>query len=173
MTVERSELETCQRLNKKIDQLEAELVSAKTKIEQEVAQRHHLGRCMDVSSVECCESLHAFLSVTGQIPYTTVRFLLFHIVALCQKCKTSKLHSIPNSIDPGCNHLFFHICAFQARLLEAKKQLETQNKLYLKTKELLLTSEKQVATLKVKLAAASSSETVGATGLKLQLRGKQ
>lgn len=52
MTVERSELETCQRLNKKIDHLEAELVSAKTKLEQEVAQKHHLGRCMDVCSVE-------------------------------------------------------------------------------------------------------------------------
>uniref|UniRef100_H3CJ19 Nucleoprotein TPR/MLP1-2 domain-containing protein n=1 Tax=Tetraodon nigroviridis TaxID=99883 RepID=H3CJ19_TETNG len=35
MTVERSELETCQRLNKKIDQLEAELVSAKTKLDPE------------------------------------------------------------------------------------------------------------------------------------------
>lgn len=101
MTVERSELETCQRLNKKIDQLEAELVSAKTKIEQEVAQRHHLGRCMDVSSVEYCieycESLYAYLCVTGQIPYTAVRFLLFHIVALCQKLNTSKLHTIPNN----------------------------------------------------------------------------
>lgn len=73
------------------------------------------------------------------------------------------------------NHFFFHIpvYAFQARLLEAKKQLETQNKLYLKTKELLLTSEQEVATLKAKLATASFSETVGATGLKLQLRGKQ
>ncbi|CAF94122.1 unnamed protein product, partial [Tetraodon nigroviridis] len=104
MTVERSELETCQRLNKKIDQLEAELVSAKTKLEQEVAQKHKLGRSMD------------------------------------------------------------------ARLLEVRKQLESQNKLYLKTKELLLSSEQQAATLKAKLATASSSEPAAATGPKLQLR---
>lgn len=52
MTVEHSELETCQRLNKKIDHLEAELVSAKTKLEQEVAQKHKRGRCMDVRRVE-------------------------------------------------------------------------------------------------------------------------
>lgn len=80
------------------------------------------------------------------------------------------LHCI---VEPACNHFFFHINAFQARLLEVKKHLESQNKLYLKTKELLLTSEQQVATLKAKLATASSSEAVGATGVKLQLTGKQ
>ncbi|XP_056913604.1 nucleoprotein TPR isoform X5 [Takifugu flavidus] len=104
MTMERSELETCHRLNTKIDHLEAELVSVKTKLEQEVAQKHKLGHCMD------------------------------------------------------------------AQLLEAQKQIETLNKLYLKTKELLLASEQQVATLQSKLTAASSSEAVGATCLKLQLR---
>lgn len=65
------------------------------------------------------------------------------------------------------------MCAYQAQLLEAKKQLETQNKLYLKTKELLLASEQQVAALKVKLTAASSSEAVGAPSVKMQLGGKQ
>eukprot|EP00066_Takifugu_rubripes_P025342 XP_011614608.1 PREDICTED: nucleoprotein TPR-like isoform X2 [Takifugu rubripes] len=104
MTMERSELETCHRLNTKIDHLEAELVSVNTKLEQEVAQKHKLGHCMD------------------------------------------------------------------AQLLEAQKQIETLNKLYLKTKELLLASEQQVATLQSKLTAASSSEAVGATCLKLQLR---
>lgn len=42
----------------------------------------------------------------------------------------------------------------------------------MKTKELLLASEQQVANLKVKLTAASSCESVGAACLKLQLRGK-
>lgn len=52
MTMERSELENCQRLNNKIDHLQAELVSARTKLEQEVAQKHKLGRSMDVRSLE-------------------------------------------------------------------------------------------------------------------------
>lgn len=52
MTMERSELETCHRLNTKIDHLEAELVSVKTKLEQEVAQKRKLGHCMDVRSVK-------------------------------------------------------------------------------------------------------------------------
>lgn len=73
---------------------------------------------------------------------------------------------------PACNHLSSCIYACQAQLLEAQKRIETLNKLYLKTKELLLASEQQVTTLQSKLTAASSSEAVGATCLKLQLRGK-
>uniref|UniRef100_A0A7N8XVL5 Nucleoprotein TPR n=1 Tax=Mastacembelus armatus TaxID=205130 RepID=A0A7N8XVL5_9TELE len=87
-----SETETRQRLNNKIEQLELELASVKTRLDQEVAQRHALGRTMD------------------------------------------------------------------AQLLEAKKQLETQNTLQKKTRELLRSSEQQVATLKAQLASASSSE---------------
>ena len=48
----------------------------------------------------------------------------------------------------------------QAQLLEAKKQLETQNTLQQKTKELLRSSEQQVVALKAQLASASSSEAV-------------
>uniref|UniRef100_A0A668ATS4 Translocated promoter region, nuclear basket protein n=1 Tax=Myripristis murdjan TaxID=586833 RepID=A0A668ATS4_9TELE len=43
-----------------------------------------------------------------------------------------------------------------AQLLEAKKQLETQNTLQQKTRELLRSSEQQVAVLKVQLSSASS-----------------
>ncbi|KAM9322514.1 nucleoprotein TPR-like [Pholidichthys leucotaenia] len=93
LTMERTELETRQRLNNKIQQLESELASMKTKLDREIAQRHALGRSMD------------------------------------------------------------------AQLLEAKKQLETQNTLQQKTRELLRTSEQQVAALKNQLASASSSET--------------
>lgn len=46
--MERTETETRQRLNNKIERLEAELGSMKTKMEEEVAQRHALGRTMDV-----------------------------------------------------------------------------------------------------------------------------
>ncbi|KAL7386103.1 hypothetical protein ABVT39_004054 [Epinephelus coioides] len=92
LTMERTETETRQRLNNKIEHLEAELVSMKTRLDQEVAQRHTLGRSMD------------------------------------------------------------------AQLLEAKKQLETQNTLQQKTRELLRSSEQQVAALKTQLASASSSE---------------
>lgn len=46
--MERAETETRQHLNKKIEQLESELASMKTRLEQEVAQRHALGRTMDV-----------------------------------------------------------------------------------------------------------------------------
>lgn len=49
--MERTEAETRQRLNNKIEQLETELVSMKTRLDQEVAQRHALGRTMDVCSV--------------------------------------------------------------------------------------------------------------------------
>uniref|UniRef100_A0AAQ5Z1Z6 Nucleoprotein TPR n=1 Tax=Amphiprion ocellaris TaxID=80972 RepID=A0AAQ5Z1Z6_AMPOC len=94
LTMERSETDTRQRLNNKIEKLEAELASMKTRLDQEVAQRHTLGRTMD------------------------------------------------------------------AQLLEAKKQLETQNTLQQKTRELLRSSEQQVAALKTQLASASSSEAV-------------
>uniref|UniRef100_A0A8D0DES5 Nucleoprotein TPR n=1 Tax=Sander lucioperca TaxID=283035 RepID=A0A8D0DES5_SANLU len=90
LTMERTETETRQQLNNKIEHLEAELSSMKTRLDQEVAQRHALGRTMD------------------------------------------------------------------AQLLEAKKQLETQNTLQQKTRELLRSSEQQVAALKAQLASAPS-----------------
>ncbi|KAM8838870.1 nucleoprotein TPR-like [Synchiropus picturatus] len=108
VTMERTETETRQRLNNKIEHLEAELTSMKMKLNQEVAQRHTLGRNMD------------------------------------------------------------------AQLLEAKKQLETQNKLQQQTKEVLRSAEQQVTTLKAQLAATSSAETTTpatrAVGLKTPLR---
>ncbi|KAI4809983.1 hypothetical protein KUCAC02_018833, partial [Chaenocephalus aceratus] len=81
LTMERTETETRQRLNNKVEHLEAELAAMKTKQDQEVAQRHALGRTMD------------------------------------------------------------------AQLLEAKKQLETQNTLQQKTRELLRSSEQQLPEL--------------------------
>uniref|UniRef100_A0A8P4KIN6 Translocated promoter region a, nuclear basket protein n=1 Tax=Dicentrarchus labrax TaxID=13489 RepID=A0A8P4KIN6_DICLA len=90
LTMERTETDSRQRLNNKVEQLEAELASMKTRLDQEVAQRHSLGRTMD------------------------------------------------------------------AQLLEAKKQLETQNTLQQKTRELLRTSEQQVTALKAQLASQSS-----------------
>ncbi|XP_041848028.1 nucleoprotein TPR isoform X2 [Melanotaenia boesemani] len=95
LTMERTETETHHRLNNKIEQLEKELASMKTRLDQEVAKRHALGRSMD------------------------------------------------------------------AQLLDAKKKLETQITLEKKTKELLRSSEQQVAALKVQLASASSSEAAG------------
>lgn len=49
LSMERTETETRQRLNNKIEQLEKELTSMKTRLEHEVAQKHALGRTMDVS----------------------------------------------------------------------------------------------------------------------------
>ncbi|XP_068457993.1 nucleoprotein TPR-like isoform X2 [Clinocottus analis] len=95
LTMERTETQDHQRLNDKIEHLEAEVASMKTRLDQEVAQRHALGRTMD------------------------------------------------------------------AQLLEAKKQLETQNTLQQKTRELLRGAEQQVAALKAQLASASSSEASG------------
>ncbi|XP_056148478.1 nucleoprotein TPR-like [Lampris incognitus] len=94
LTMERTETETHQRLNSHIERLEAELVTMKTKVDQEVEQRHALGRSMD------------------------------------------------------------------DQLLEAKKQLENQNTLQKKTRELLRSSEQQVAMLRAQL---SSSEPVAVT----------
>ncbi|XP_029380856.1 nucleoprotein TPR-like [Echeneis naucrates] len=94
LTMERAETETRHRLNNKIEHLEGELATMKIKRDQEVAQRHALGRTMD------------------------------------------------------------------AQLLEAKKQLETQNILQQKTRELLRSSEQQVAALKAQLASAAPSEAV-------------
>lgn len=68
--------------------------------------------------------------------------------------------------------------SYQAQLLEAKKQLETQNTLQQKTRELLRTSEQQVAALKAQLASASSSEVTSsipvtrAANLRAPLRGR-
>ncbi|KAK7945458.1 hypothetical protein WMY93_001186 [Mugilogobius chulae] len=98
LTMERTETDIRQRLNNKIEQLESELTAMKTKLNQEVAQRHALGRSMD------------------------------------------------------------------AQLLEAKKQLETQNTLQQKTRELLRSSEQQVAALKAQLASATSGSDSSNTG---------
>jgi len=54
LTMERTETETHQRLNNKIEQLETELASMKTRLDQEVAKRHALGRTMDVRKVFYC-----------------------------------------------------------------------------------------------------------------------
>ncbi|CAL8346974.1 unnamed protein product [Merluccius merluccius] len=99
LTMDRTEADTRQRISSKVEHLEAELVAMKTKLNQEVEQRHALGRTMD------------------------------------------------------------------AQLLEAKKQLESQNVLQQKTRELQKTAEKQVATLRTQLATAnsSSSEAVAMT----------
>lgn len=48
LTTERMETETRQQLNNKMESLEGELASMKARLEQEVAQRHALGRTMDV-----------------------------------------------------------------------------------------------------------------------------
>uniref|UniRef100_G3PPU3 Translocated promoter region a, nuclear basket protein n=1 Tax=Gasterosteus aculeatus aculeatus TaxID=481459 RepID=G3PPU3_GASAC len=93
LTMERTESLTRQRLNDKIEHLEAEVASMKTRLDQEVAQKHALGRTMD------------------------------------------------------------------AQLLEAKKQLETQNTLQQKTRELLRGAEQQVVALKAQLASASPQST--------------
>lgn len=50
LTMERAETDTRQQLNNKIQRLEAEVAALKTRLEQEVAQRHALGRSMDVCS---------------------------------------------------------------------------------------------------------------------------
>ncbi|XP_019724832.1 nucleoprotein TPR-like isoform X2 [Hippocampus comes] len=93
LTMEHTDTDIRHRLNSKIENLETELASMKTRLEQEVAQRHTLGRNMD------------------------------------------------------------------AQLVEAKKQLQTQNTLQQKTRELLKNSEQQVAALKAQLASVSSEGT--------------
>ncbi|MED6240487.1 hypothetical protein ATANTOWER_021935, partial [Ataeniobius toweri] len=57
LSMERTETETRQRLNNKIERLEAELASMKTKLEEEVAQRHALGRTMDAQLLEAKKQL--------------------------------------------------------------------------------------------------------------------
>ncbi|XP_059914811.1 nucleoprotein TPR isoform X3 [Gadus macrocephalus] len=96
LTMERNEADTCQRISSKVEHLEAELVAMRTKLDQEVEQRHAQGRNMD------------------------------------------------------------------AQLLEAKKQLESQNVLQQKTRELLRTSEQQVVALRAQLASSSSSASLEA-----------
>uniref|UniRef100_A0A3B4B2R2 Uncharacterized protein n=1 Tax=Periophthalmus magnuspinnatus TaxID=409849 RepID=A0A3B4B2R2_9GOBI len=104
LTMERTETDSRQRLNNKIEKLESELTAMKTKLIQEVAQRHALGRSMD------------------------------------------------------------------AQLLEAKKQLETQNTLQQKTRELLRSSEQQVAALKAQVASAPTVSEQELSEIKGQLR---
>lgn len=88
------------------------------------------------------------------------------------------LHMLLPKVSSGTAcHPAVPLC-HQAQLLEAKKQLETQNILQQKTKELLRTSEQQVTALKTQLASASSSEAGTATpvtrpaALRAPLRGK-
>ncbi|XP_036409824.1 nucleoprotein TPR isoform X2 [Megalops cyprinoides] len=52
LTLERSETETRQRLSSQIERLEREIVQLKKKLEQEVEQRHALGRSQDTQLLE-------------------------------------------------------------------------------------------------------------------------
>ncbi|XP_061097242.1 nucleoprotein TPR [Conger conger] len=90
LTLERSEAETKQRLSSQIERQEREIMALKKKLEQEVLQRHALGRNQDV------------------------------------------------------------------QLLNVRRQLETQNALHQKTKDLLKTAEQQNATLRQQLASAEN-----------------
>lgn len=105
--MERSELESCQRLNKKIDHLETELVSMKTKLEQEIAQKHKLGRCMDVRSVEYSYLMCVYLCVPNEmlvlcIQYSWKCIYFFTYCGLKSKiCYSVKLHSIPKKSKKG------------------------------------------------------------------------
>lgn len=49
--MELTEADTRQQFNNKIEHLEADLASMKTRLDKEVAQRHNLGRTMDVCQV--------------------------------------------------------------------------------------------------------------------------
>lgn len=64
--MEQTETETRQRLNNKIERLEAELASLKCRMEEEVAQRHNLGQVMDVCNVH---SFHSFVFVLYMLLY--------------------------------------------------------------------------------------------------------
>ncbi|XP_035278729.1 nucleoprotein TPR isoform X1 [Anguilla anguilla] len=90
LTLERSEAETKQRLSSQIERQEREIVALKKKLEQEVEQRHALGRNQDT------------------------------------------------------------------QLLNVRRQLETQNALLQKTKDLLKTTEQQNATLRQQLNSAEN-----------------
>ncbi|KAJ8357190.1 hypothetical protein SKAU_G00199840 [Synaphobranchus kaupii] len=90
LTMERSEAETKQRLSSQIERLEREIVALKRKLEQEVEQRHALGRNQDT------------------------------------------------------------------QLLNVRRQLETQNALLQKTKDLLKTAEQQNTTLRQQLNSAEN-----------------
>ncbi|XP_015236386.1 PREDICTED: nucleoprotein TPR [Cyprinodon variegatus] len=57
LSMERTDTETRQRLNNKIEQLEAEVAVMKSKLEEEVAQRHALGRTMDAQLLEAKRQL--------------------------------------------------------------------------------------------------------------------
>lgn len=141
LTMERTETDTRQQLNSKIERLEAEVASLKTRLEQEVAQRHALGRSMDVCSPARSTSFSRLVS-----------------------WRFNELRCVSRPLR-------------QSQLLEAKKQLETQNTLQQKTRELLRTSEQQVAALKAQLASASTSEAATSTpvtraaSLRAPLRG--
>uniref|UniRef100_A0A8C4ZFU3 Nucleoprotein TPR n=1 Tax=Gadus morhua TaxID=8049 RepID=A0A8C4ZFU3_GADMO len=59
LTMERNEADTCQRLSSKVEHLEAELVAMRTKMDQEVEQRHAQGRNMDAQLLEAKKQLES------------------------------------------------------------------------------------------------------------------
>uniref|UniRef100_A0A8C9R977 Nucleoprotein TPR n=1 Tax=Scleropages formosus TaxID=113540 RepID=A0A8C9R977_SCLFO len=59
LTLERSETETKQRLNNQIEHLECEVAQLKKKLEQEVEQRHALGRSQDMQLLDAKKQLEA------------------------------------------------------------------------------------------------------------------
>ncbi|XP_077393151.1 nucleoprotein TPR-like [Festucalex cinctus] len=59
LTMEHTDTAIRQRLNSKIENLETELASMKTRLEHEVAQRHNLGRSMDAQLLEAKKQLQS------------------------------------------------------------------------------------------------------------------
>lgn len=96
--------------------------------------------------------------------------------------RDSCIRQIMMSLNIPLSVFLLPLPPLQAQLLEAKKQLETQNTLQQKTRELLRSSEQQVAALKSQLASASSTDgttssnmttpTTRAAGLRAPLRGE-
>ncbi|CAL8386182.1 unnamed protein product [Boreogadus saida] len=131
--MERNEADT---ISSKVEHLEAELVAMRTKLDQEVEQRHAQGRNMDLT-MERNEAD----TISSKVELVAMRTKLDQEV--------EQRHAQGRNMD--------------AQLLEAKKQLESLNvrerQLQQKTRELLRTSEQQVVVLRAQLASSSSSSS--------------
>lgn len=93
--MERTETDTRQRLNNKIEHLEAELASMKARLDQEVAQRHNLGRSMDV-----CVVIYTLYAPKEVLLVTTCN--LFYLAVTCICFPGSVSGSQETARDPEC-----------------------------------------------------------------------
>uniref|UniRef100_A0A8C9VNW0 Nucleoprotein TPR n=1 Tax=Scleropages formosus TaxID=113540 RepID=A0A8C9VNW0_SCLFO len=155
LTLERSETETKQRLNNQIEHLECEVAQLKKKLEQEVEQRHALGRSQDMQLLDAKKQLEAETTMhqktkellkTAEQQLSTLRLQLSNI-----ENQVASMPARSGEMDQDAEELRLRLRQaeeqagdLKERLMNATNNVEQYRAMVLSLEE-SLSKEKQVA----------------------------